>query len=72
MKFSKKVTSFEICFEYVSRFKVRHKKTMRFTQCIEQVDIQLFKNFFFEKCAILRLILNILLFLIVVTSLLHK
>ena len=49
MKFSKKVTSFEICFEYVSRFKVRHKKTMRFTQCIEQVDIQLFKNFFLKN-----------------------
>ena len=55
----------------VSRFKARYKKTIRFTQCIIQVGMRFCKKKK-EKCAILRLILNILPFLIVVTSLLHK
>ena len=53
----------------VSRFKARYKKTMRFTQCIAQVGMMLHKK---KKCTILRLILNILPFLIVIASLLHK
>ena len=57
----------------VSRLKARYKKTMRCTHCIVQVGIRLCKKRKRkEKCAILRLMLNILSFLIVVTSLFHK
>ena len=48
------------------RFKTLYKKIMRFKQCIVQVGMTLSENFF-EKCAVLRLRFNILLFLIVVT-----
>ena len=54
----------------VSRFKARYKRTMRFTQIIVQVGMTLSKkkSLFF----LLRLILNILPFLIVVVSLFYK
>ena len=57
----------------VSKFKARYKKTVRCTHCIVQVGIRLCKKRKWkEKCATLRLMLNILSFLIVVTSLFHK